>query len=158
IQNITEIFALYLRNYQNVRLVYEGTLIDPSSLIESESSFVLSDITDEDKKNHPVVLEIIEWKNNTDKKLFLCSDTGFPYSGLLKTRFHVGDFSFSAYLKTTFIKDLYQNSLLDLGEFKPELVQVIDEAKVKIKEYFLARTAEKAKSVVDKWKEDDIYP
>lgn len=74
------------------------------------------------------------------------------------SRFHVGDFHFSAYLKSKAIEELHQNGQLDLAEMVAPLQAVIDEAKGKIKELFRTRAAARARVVVEEWKDQKVYP
>jgi hypothetical protein len=46
----------------------------------------------------------------------------------------VGDFQFSAYLKSPLINALHQDNRLELAEMVPALTNVVDEARRKIKE------------------------
>jgi hypothetical protein len=117
----------------------------------------LSDIIDEVGQVYPVSLEVIEWRTQTKRALYLCNEQGFPLSQV-EARFHVGDFQFSAYLKSRLISDLYQNNQLDLAEMVPALNAAVEEARAKIKELFRARAAERAKIVVEEWKAKKLYP
>lgn len=158
IQPLTENFALYLKDYNSVEIYYDGTVINPDSIIELQQIYKLSNITDEEGTKFTTELEIIEWKSAGEKKLFLCSERGFPYTTLTNMRFHTGDFKFSGYIKSNYFKKLYQNNIIDISQLKPEMVDIIEEARNTIKAYFLKRTAQKASTVVQKWKEDKIYP
>lgn len=157
VQSLSEIFAIYLKNYRDVRIAVAGEAIDPSRAIAGTWELELDPVQDEEGKEHVVSLEIIEWRRSTERTLFLCNAQGFPLSQV-ETRFHVGDFHFSAYLKSDFIRDLHQNNRLDLAEMVPALVAVIEQARNKIKELFRSRAAEKARIVVDDWKQRKIYP
>jgi hypothetical protein len=157
IQDFSEIFAIYLKNYRDVAISIAGQPIDPSVAIAQSWSVTLSDIIDETGEVHPVSLEVIEWRRQTKRALYLCNEQGFPLSQV-EARFHVGDFQFSAYLKSRFISDLYQNNQLDLAEMVPALNARVEEARAKIKELFRARAAERAKIVVEEWKAKNLYP
>jgi hypothetical protein len=74
------------------------------------------------------------------------------------TRFHVGDFHFSAYLKSTYVSDLHQENMLDLAEMAPTLTGAVEEARNKIKELFRERASERAKVFVEDWEAQKIYP
>lgn len=117
----------------------------------------LSSVTDENGKQHPASLEVIEWRRQTKRALYLCDEKGLPLSQV-ETRFHVGDFQFSAYLKSTFIRQLSQDNRLEVAEMVPELLSAIEEARAKLKELFRERAAERARIVVDDWKAKKLYP
>ena len=156
VQDLTEIFALYLKDYRDVRITIDGHPIDPTGAIAATKEFSLEPIED-DGETFPVALEIIEWRTATKRALYLCNEQGFPLSQL-STRFHFGDFQFSAYLKSPFVSQLHEQAVLELAEMNPLLTASIEEAQAMIKGYFRDRAAERARSVVETWKEEKIYP
>jgi hypothetical protein len=131
--------------------------LDPIHAIADEWRFDLAPIIDENGNSHDVGLEIIEWKNSTKRALYLCSESGFPLSQI-EARFHVGDFHFSAYLKSSFNSQLNQENRLDVAEMVPRLVVSVEQARAKIKDVFRERASERAKTFVQDWKTKNIYP
>ena len=156
VQQLAEIFALYLKDYRDVSIFYEGQRVDPGAVIAATQIVSLADI-DDDGVTHPVELEIIEWRTVTTRALYLCTEQGFPLSKVA-TRFHIGEFHFSAYMKSPFITKLHGEAQLDLAEMNPLLNDCIEEAQQTIKTYFRERAAERARTVVDEWKAENIYP
>ena len=156
VQELAEIFALYLKDYREVSILYEGTRLDPESAIATTSTEQLGDV-DDDGMAHLVELEIIEWRNVTTRGLYLCTEQGFPLSKVT-TRFHIGEFHFSAYLKSTFITKLHGEAQLDLAEMNPTLNACVEEAQQAVKAYFRDRAAERARTVVEEWKAEKVYP
>ena len=156
IQELSEIFALYLADYQAVSIRIDGQTIDPDSVIASRHAVNLADIAAEDKA-HAARLEIIEWRAMTNRALYLCNEKGFPLLSVDR-RFHIGAFQFSAYLKTSFISKLQKEGTLELAEMNPAVVAVVDEAQQAIKTHFRNRAAQEARSIVDEWKSEEIYP
>lgn len=155
-QELAEIFALYLKDYGDVRIGVDGHAIDPAGAIATTAEFALDPI-EIDGEIHDVGLEIIEWRASAKRALYLCNEQGFPLSQV-STRFHVGDFHFSAYLKSSFVSKLHNEAVLDLAEMNPALMASIEEAQGKIKEYFRDRAAERSLSRVEAWKEEKVYP
>ncbi len=156
VQELTEIFALYLKDYRDVSILYEGTKLDPTTAIFTTHIEQLSAI-EEDGTAYPVELEIIEWRSVTTRGLYLCTEQGFPLSKVT-TRFHIGEFHFSAYLKSSFITKLHGEALLDLAEMNPVLNISVEEARQAVKTYFRYRAAERARTVVEEWKAEKVYP
>ena len=156
VQEFAEIFALYLKDYRDVSILYEGMPLDPTTAIATTNSERLNDI-DDDGTAHPVELEIIEWRNVTTRGLYLCTEQGFPLSKVT-TRFHIGEFHFSAYLKSSFITKLHGEDQLDLAEMNQLLHERIEDAQQVIKAYFRNRSAERARTVVEEWKSEKVYP
>ena len=156
VQELTEIFALYLKDYQDVSILYGGSQVDPAAAIAMTHSSRLSDI-DDDGTVYSVELEIIEWRNVTTRGLYLCTEQGFPLSKVT-TRFHISELHFSAYLKSPFITRLHGEAQLDLAEMNPLLNGCVEEAQQTIKMYFRERAAERARTVVEEWKAENVYP
>lgn len=156
VQELAEIFALYLKDYRDVSILYEGKQVDPAAAIATTRSSRLTDI-DDDGTVYSAELEIIEWRNVTTRGLYLCTEQGFPLSKVT-TRFHIGEFHFSAYLKSPFITRLHGEAQLELAEMNPVLNGCIEEAQQTIKAYFRERAAARARTVVEEWKAENVYP
>jgi hypothetical protein len=157
LQELAEIFALYLINYKDVKISVHGIEIDPSLAIANTQRIHLGPIVDADGKELAVELEVIEWHRETKRALYLCNTEGFPLSQI-DTRFHVGPFHFSAYLKSEYVTELHNEERLGVAELEPKLQIAAEDARLKIKEYFRERAAERARMVVDEWKAEQVYP
>lgn len=153
---LAQIFALYLADYGNIVILVGGQRIDPSAVISSRNAFNLSDI-EVSEKNYPVRLEIVEWNGVSNRSLFLCNDKRFPLIQVDR-RFQVGNFQFSAYLQSSYLNKAQTDGTVELAEMQTPLVKAIDEAQRKIKDHFRTRAAEEARSFVQEWKEESIYP
>ena len=156
LQELTEIFALYLADYKHALINVNGVRIDPLAAIASQGSVTLSDVVEEGKA-YPVRLDIIEWRSATNRALYLCNEKGFPLTQV-ERRFHIGAFQFSAYLKSNYISKLQTEGTLELAEMNPAVVSMSDEAQEAIKDYFRNRAAQEARTVVQEWKQEQIYP
>lgn len=157
LQELAEIFALYLINYRNVSISIGGTQLDPEAAIASQHEISLRPITIEAGLEYPVDLHIIEWRADTKRTLYLCSAEGFPIDQA-ETRFHVPGFSFSAYLKSPYVERLHNEERGGMAEMDTALSASIEQARHAIKDYFRERAAERAQTVVDAWKAADVYP
>lgn len=156
-QELAEIFALYLKSYKAVRIAVGGQRIDPEKAIRSETSITLLPILGADGATHNANLEVIEWRADTKRILYLCSENGFPLDQF-ETKFHVPGFSFSAYLRSGYIEHLHNEGKLGLAELDAPLSGAVEQARAAIKDYFRTRAAEKARTVVDLWKAEEVYP
>jgi hypothetical protein len=155
-QELTEIFALYLVDYPDVLLSVDGRKIDPSAAIVSRKAVNLSDIEVEGK-GYWTRLDIVEWGTAANRALYLCNEKRFPIVQVDR-RFHVGTFHFSAYLQSPYIAATQREGTVELAEMQVPVVAVIDEAQRAIKDYFRSRAAEEARTVVEEWKEEQVYP
>jgi hypothetical protein len=155
-QEMSELFALYMMNYRDISISYGSIRIDPGLVILNTKKIELSSV-EGDGKQIAFELEVIEWKTGTSKNLYLCSTDGFP---LLQAanRFQIGDFHFTAYLKSDFISQAHNENYLELAENQTPLNKKIIEAQEAIKNYFRARSAEDASTIVEGWKNENVYP
>jgi hypothetical protein len=157
LQELAETFALYLINYRDVSIHIAGQRLDPETAIARQKPLPVPSIKDADGKEYPAELHLIEWRAETKRTLYLCSENGFPLDQV-ETRFHVPSFSFSAYLKSLYIAALHNEGQLGLAEMVPELREALEAARNAIKEHFRERAAQRAHSVVEEWKSADVYP
>ncbi len=157
IQDLTEIFALYLMNYRDVRISMAGMPIDPDAAIASQTTEQISVISDS-TGTHSVELQIVEWKAPTKRTLYLCTANGFPIDQI-DVRFHVPQaFSFTAYIKSSLIDVMQAEGRAGLAELDPVVEELVEAARTSIKEYFQRRSAENARTIVDDWKARNVYP
>jgi hypothetical protein len=157
LQELAETFALYLIGYKDASIYVGEHRVDPETAIASQEKLPLPPIKDADGAEYPAELHLIEWRGDTKRTLYLCSENGFPLDQV-ETRFHVLGFSFSAYLKSPYIAALHNDGRLGLADMVPELRSAIDIAREAIKEHFRERAARQARNVVEEWKAADIYP
>lgn len=157
LQDLNEIFALYLMNYRGVSVAIAGQRLDPEKAIASHHKAPLPPIVAADGSQHSVELEVIEWRTDARRVLYLCSANGFPFDQV-ETRFHVPGFSFSAYLKSSYVEELHNEERVALSEMDPLLTTAVEHARSAIKDYFREKAAEKARSLVDEWIAEDVYP
>lgn len=157
LQDLNEIFALYLMNYRSVSISIGGQTLDPEKVIASHHKALLPSIEVNGGAHHDFEIEVIEWRTDARRVLYLCSATGFPLDQV-ETRFHIPGFSFSAYLKSTYVEELHNEERVALAEMDPQLSVAIENARSAIKDYFREKSAEKARSLVDEWIAEDVYP
>jgi hypothetical protein len=67
-------------------------------------------------------------------------------------------FSFSAYLKSTYVSHLNQLGMLELATLDAPLNEAVENAKAELRDHFKARSKEKLKGLVDEWKKEEVYP
>lgn len=156
IQSLTEVFALYLADYQDISVRVAGQRIDPKAVIATRKAFPMADIL-ADGVVHAVRLEIVEWRGISQRALFLCNQNRFPLAQADR-RFHVGEFQFSAYLESSYLSLAQKEGTVELVEMQTPMVAAIDEAQKAIKDYFRERAAEAARDFVDEWKAEQVYP
>lgn len=156
LHELTEIFAIYLSDYEDVRITVGGRRIDPTKAIASRKSFHLNDLI-ASGKNHPVRLELVEWRGIHHRALFLCNEKRFPLAQVSR-RFHVGEYQFTAYLQSTYMNVAQAEGMVELAEMQAPIIRALDEAQQIIKDHFRGRAAQEATGFVQEWKSAKIYP
>jgi len=156
-EKLTPIFALYLSNYPGITLNVDGTRIDPSEVIRNKVTYQL-DPVQTDSQEYNVELEIVEWSVLKERELWFCDNNGFPLEIYNKQIRGVGDYGYSGYLKSEYFSILHTDGLLSLGELNTKISVICDTAVARIKDYFIQRKLESSRDLLDKWKEDKIYP
>jgi hypothetical protein len=154
--SLAQIFALYLTDYPDVSIFVEHQQVDPSKLIANRKKMTLADIAD-GTQLYPAEVELIEWTTGSERWIFLCNEDGFPFQRISPT-FHAPGAVFSAYIKSQFVGELQQQGLLELAEMSAPLQKAYDEAAERIKAYFRDREVAFARSEIEQWKVEKVYP
>ena len=155
-QELTEQFALYLRQYPNIQVWYQNKNLNPADVEKQVAEYQLDPVELESGKMVDASLTIIEWNTDTERNLYLCDAFGFA---LEETRpgIQAPGFNLTAYLKSEFFDELNSENNL-LPDLNPDIIQIIDSAKKKLKQHFRSRAAEAAVEIVEEWKEEEVYP
>jgi hypothetical protein len=156
IQDLSERFALYLHEYPNITIKYNGDIIETNHLISNFKEYTLDELLIDDKLIQ-ATLSIIEWKIPKDRILYLCSPSGFV---LEKTsaKTQAPGFHYTAYLRSQFLSELNEANSLSLAAMVPGLSSLITSAKDRLKAHFRERLASAAVDLITEWKTQDIYP
>lgn len=156
INELNEIFALYLADYRHVTVDIDGTKLDPMPFIASRQVIELTPIV-VDGQEWSGTVDLIEWSDHDHRTLYLANEGGAP---LLKAKrkFHVGGASFSAYLRSVYISTLLERNQLDLVEFDSTINQWLNESQDKIKDYFERKEADASQALIQIWKNEQVYP
>lgn len=156
IQDLSEIFAIYLSSYKDVQIKLPAGKLDVAVAIASTKQISLGMIEDGGVQ-YPIELEIIEWKNATDRAIYLCNEAGLPLSQS-DIRVQVPGLNFSAYLKSSYISKLSRDGTLGLAEMNSTMAEVLSKVKDAIKVFYRESGSERAQSLVGRWKDEQVYP
>jgi hypothetical protein len=156
-QQLSETFALYLANYQDVRVQVSGFSLDPAPLMEGRYEFQLSPMVDEQGINHACALKVIEWKRTSQRSLYLCGEAGLPLLEV-EARFHTPDLQFSAYICSSYFDRLRRTGSLDLAELQKPVITARTEAAEHLKRLAQSSRQQRASRLVQQWKDEEVYP
>lgn len=157
IEKLSPIFTIYLSKYTDCSVRIGGQKIDPKELILGRYEIELPKIQYENL-DYDYSLEIIEWKVITEREVQLCNSHGFPLEKYDKQFRGIGDYSFTAYIKSEHITKLNEKGLLGLSDLEPTLRPVLEQARDKIRDHFINKKLEESKSLIDSWKDENVYP
>ena len=159
LMELAKVYAAYLTEYPNLRLLFDGETVEPKSAQLHTTDIRLDDIRTEDGRIVPVTLSIIEWKVQTERVLQLCDPSGVALHAVpVGPQVRAPGFEFTAYIKSELFRDLDKLNSLVLADLHPDVQLVMGNAKSKLKTHFRKRLAENQSEVVQKWKEEKIYP
>ena len=157
LQEVTDVFALYLRQYPNVRITFNKTVIDPANAENGFARYTLEPLIMENGERVTAELEVVEWNISGKRGVYLCDEHGFTRHNALP-RLHFRGFSYSAYLKSSHITVLDREGLLQAGELCADVRQILDQTRAKLREHFTLQEAKRAVDTLEQWQAESIYP
>lgn len=157
-QELGKMFAAYLSQYPEVEINYNGTIVDPKILQNRHRDYPLDDLDLGGGKKVSVMVSIIEWNVPTKRVIHLCDAKGVALHDVEASFVRAPGFEFTAYVKTDHFRELDKESRLILEDLDPDVTLIMRVAKQKIKEHFRRRVAEQQSQIVERWREEHIYP
>jgi len=156
VPDFSSVFAIYLKNYRDAEIFFDGERLDPEANIASSDTISLDPI-EADGGPHPVVLEVIQWNSAPERSIFLCGKDGFPFARIAP-KFHTTGYVFSAYLKSAYVDRLQERGVIDLAEMDAAMADAVDQASEALQVHFKEASTAKARSEIERWKEERSYP
>jgi hypothetical protein len=157
IDEIAKIFAVYLSEYPDLILDYEGTIVRPASVQDRQDEIDLGEIELPGGAKVAVTLTIIEWKAPTERALHLCDARGISLHEI-PPGIQAPGYNFTAHLKSDYFRELDKTDTLILDELNADVEAILKVAKPAMRDHFRTRASEAASGLVKKWKEEKIYP
>lgn len=157
ILRLSQEFALYLRNYNNVTITFDGAVVDPSKVELRSKDFALGEFEVEPGKAIQASLTLIEWTRDMGRALVLCDEGGFALASR-EAGIQAPGFHFTAYLRSPYLAELRDRGLLEAQDFNPGLPRLLEAARDVMRDYFRERAAERAHEAVKRWVDDEVYP
>lgn len=152
---ITADLALYLTNYPDIKIYYDNTLIEPSRHIIAHKKYKHSVF--DNNEEIPLEVDVYEWNLDVDKALYFCNKDGFVLEKR-KMNLYTSGYRISVYVKSAYLEEQYENGNLLLGDFDSNLKKIVEIGRCCAKEYCREKTVIAGQGIIEKWKEEDIYP
>lgn len=156
-QEVTELFAPYLRQYPDVRIFYDGVPLDPANAEETATEYDLGELVMENGERINVKVSVVEWSIPGKRGMILCDENGFALHPV-KPRLLFRGFSYTAYVKSAHIAALEREGLLDIDDMVNDVRQIVDAARVVLRKHFSQKENERSKDLIEQWQESGVYP
>jgi hypothetical protein len=157
LEEITQVFAPYMRQYPDVRIIYDGVPLDPANAEDRQSHHDLGELVMQNGERVTATLTIVEWNIPRKRGLMLCDAQGFMLHHALD-RLHFRGFSYTAYLRSEHLAQLDREGMLQMEELSPDVKQLLDAARTRLRQHFALREAEQARVLIRHWQESGLYP
>lgn len=153
------IFALYLLQYKDVRISFDGKPVDPEETIEFSYEVPRATIVCPNRTVRDLVIRIIEWKSGAgNRKIHFGGESGIVL-GALPANITAPHFDFSIYAYSTLFQEIANANLLEFdGLSDPDFGRVVEHIRETGTDYFRSRQAEKAGQLIDDLKSAGVYP
>jgi hypothetical protein len=156
--SLTTKLALYLTKYPDVAVTFNGNLLDPKIITESDTRVDLD--AQLGGEHGTPQLRIIEWKDSAGPVspcLLLCDEAGAALHELTEGLPAHADINYTAYITWRGFS-AYVNDLL-LAEMGHDVLSpVISAAREEITKYLDSRRNERHATIVEQWKAENVYP
>jgi hypothetical protein len=154
VQQLASHFALYLKAYPNVRIYFQGLLVNPVIVQRASQSYHLKS-----SEGARADLQVIEWKTKQGRgKVVLCDGDGFALHEVEAAVRPGSGFNYTAYLVSPRFAALHSENLLILDEMHPEVKAFLDAARDILRRHFRERREALTAELVQQWRADGVYP
>ncbi|CAI2083145.1 DNA mismatch repair protein MutL [Serratia marcescens] len=157
--DVTKEFALFLTEYPNRKLIFDGYEISPVNAWVEKTDYDVGGVVFPDGTVVNTSMSIIEWNGKVQREIHYCDSLGFSlYKEKLGPIIRAPGFDFTIYAKCDYFKSLSERNEIGLGDLIPELKAIKDSVIQKARTHFLDKAFIEKSKIVDSWKEQDIYP
>ncbi|HNR36344.1 MAG TPA: hypothetical protein PKO36_14270, partial [Candidatus Hydrogenedentes bacterium] len=102
-------------------------------------------------------MTIAEWLVPGKRGIVLCDANGFALHAV-KPRLLFRGFSYTAFLKSAHFVTLEREGLLSLEDMSPDCRQLLEAARLALRQHFTLREIERAQDILSQWRDAGIYP
>lgn len=159
VEELAKIFAIYLIQYPDIKLEYDGVVVDPIKMQNGKKDILLDKIVLPDGNSAHVSVVIVEWLMPVTRTIHLCDANGVSLQEIdAGNQFRAPGFEFTVYIKSDHFKALDKEGALDLQELHPDVELILHSVKKEVKKYFREKLFNENSQIVERWKKIQIYP
>lgn len=153
---ITTALAPYLLTYTDIRVTYDGQLINPRTQIENEER-AEGLAFEYDGQAHPFQVRLIHWRIGTERAIALCDAASAPVEIIDASAEHT-DFAYTAYvLWEPMPRHRNEVPLIMLGGETP-LAPLLRAARTWMASRFEEWRRRQRRQLVNRWIDEGVYP
>ena len=149
---LLRLVALYLTEYPQVEVTFNGARLDPAHLIDRQDALEV----DFENEHGPVSLVVIEWLEHIDRALFLCDGNGATLHET-EAGIRAPGFNFTAYVKWDGFRE-HEADLLLADTGSSDTGPALEAARQVLRDHFRALSLERTRTVVEDWRSEEVYP
>ncbi len=154
VQQLASHFALYLKAYPNVRIYFQGLLVNPVIVQHAAYTYHLKS-----SEGSRAELQVIEWKTKQSRgKIVFCNADGFALHEVDAAVRPGSGFNYTAYLISPRFAALHEENLLILEEMHPEVKAFLDASRDILRRHFRERREAVTNELLQQWQTDGVYP
>lgn len=155
VQQLASCFALYLKAYPNVRIYFQGLLVNPVIVQHAAHAYHIR-LPDNGARAE---LQVIEWKTRQGRgKIVFCNHDGFALHEVDAAVRPGSGFNYTAYLVSPRFSALHGENLLVLDEMHPEIKGFLDAARDILRKHFHERRESLTTEQFHLWQQEGSYP
>lgn len=154
VQQLASHFAFYLKAYPNVRIYFQGLLVNPVIVQHATQTYHLKS-----SEGSRATLQVIEWKTKQGRgKIVFCNADGFALHEVDAAVRPGSGFNYTAYLVSPRFASLHAENLLLLEEMHPEVKAFLDASRDILRRHFRERREAFTNELLQQWRNDGVYP
>lgn len=153
ITRLTEEFAVYLRKYPTLQLIFDGELICADQLETEVSEYFL----DSPDGLPETKVMIIEWNHNCGSRIYLCNTQGHTLEQI-DSPLKLPGFNYTVHIHSPLIEQLEDDGLLLLNQMNPSLLNFMDDVYNLLNYHFEKQSENRKRQLIQSWKEEGLYP
>jgi len=157
VHEFAKLFAAYLSQYPDVTIILCGKRIDPAALQDNKTDITLDPVPLNDGRKATASVTIVEWLTPTKRGIHLCDENGVSLHEI-EAGVQAPGFNFTVYIKSSHFQELDKQNFLILDELHSDVQSIVSRGRDAVRGYFRRRLAERQREIVQRWKDEAIYP
>lgn len=152
------IFSIYLGQYPEVMIEYDGEELDPGLVRSEFLSYGKHDIELDDGSTIEMAMDVCEWRTEMGKWIYLCDSDGFAIDKV-SARIQAPGYSFTTFIRSDVIREVFDESgTLAAAEMDLAIGAMLQVARDRLRARYRELSAGAAAEQVERWKEEKTYP